>query len=62
MLIIVILVQKIFRLVMIPEYLLGDFSLSVTFNKTLSLDFSATVLIRTAFRRCQENDLLRCRA
>lgn len=29
----------------------GDLGLNVTFNKTLSPDFSETILIRTAFRR-----------
>lgn len=39
----------------------GDFSLNVTFNKTLSLDFTETILIRTAFRRYQKSELLRKR-
>lgn len=39
----------------------GDFSLLLTFNKTLSLDFSEIILIRTAFRRYQKSELLRKR-
>lgn len=37
----------------------GNFSLNVTFNKTLSLDFSETIPIRTAFRRDRKSEPLR---
>lgn len=38
-----------------------NFRLHVTFNKTLSLDFSNSVLIRRAFRRSLKSDLLKYR-
>jgi len=39
----------------------GNFSLNVTFIKTLSLDFRETIQIRTAFRRVQKSEPLRKR-
>lgn len=39
----------------------GNFRHNVTFNKTLSQDFSETIWIRTAFRRYWKSELLRKR-